>query len=690
MYLSLSSAHHQTTTGTRKQLIPMLTMVSFHLHPSHKPKAIHPIRPLLNSLPLFLQRLRPSPDSQDDQSPVLDRLQMSIDLEVQGVVDRRLLLTDPCLLPWSGVNPTSLLFIPTHRVLVRPSQAYLNAPLYGQERNISGMSTVTASTSEEQLVSPYLFPTYHQMEVPMAASHSLPEMTQRQQGSPISRSRSPIQAQGIFFASPEQDQGAFGLNSRPRSSHPQHSYDGDISLMCGVPHVMRPSPTFTAPGSTMMPSTSTFSDQQHPHVYRQETDSTIVGTPLISQDRSMSFPPQAQHQQRHSQQSQQLGGGGASQGGLAPQSQFHAVSYPTVPNLNRYGGSNCQSQSIQINEWASQTFDANSQPAQQPPYGFTSNPPPLQRHASASVVSFGQPQPNHISSQPDSSRLAIAPMLQRSVSAPFEQLTSTMPSMSNMPTMNGTHGLFGAIAVSSGETTSSIMMSMDDSMYDTQSTMFSPYHRQTPGSASLPTSPETPRSKKRVFPRVGKPLRPGPRPKPRTPKGSRSSSTASPGEMGSGQGGIDPALLSSKILPSIAEGEEERRRSINKLPTPTSPRAEPLEFGPELATVAMQRATEERPLGPTDSSQPQLVIDPPRTAIGPDGQPIGAGLPKSFLERLYTTFFTMEGSMTNQPTKRFKCLIEGCERHFPRKSAIHSHIQTHLEDKPYVCPNDEW
>ncbi|KAK4701558.1 hypothetical protein P7C70_g4675, partial [Phenoliferia sp. Uapishka_3] len=36
--------------------------------------------------------------------------------------------------------------------------------------------------------------------------------------------------------------------------------------------------------------------------------------------------------------------------------------------------------------------------------------------------------------------------------------------------------------------------------------------------------------------------------------------------------------------------------------------------------------------------------------------------------------------------KRYMCLIEGCERLFPRKSAIESHIQTHLEDKPFVCP----
>ncbi|KAL8292937.1 hypothetical protein RQP46_000631 [Phenoliferia psychrophenolica] len=39
--------------------------------------------------------------------------------------------------------------------------------------------------------------------------------------------------------------------------------------------------------------------------------------------------------------------------------------------------------------------------------------------------------------------------------------------------------------------------------------------------------------------------------------------------------------------------------------------------------------------------------------------------------------------------KRYMCLIEGCERLFPRKSAIESHIQTHLEDKPFVCPQPD-
>ena len=39
---------------------------------------------------------------------------------------------------------------------------------------------------------------------------------------------------------------------------------------------------------------------------------------------------------------------------------------------------------------------------------------------------------------------------------------------------------------------------------------------------------------------------------------------------------------------------------------------------------------------------------------------------------------------------RYRCLVAGCERYFPRKSAIVNHIQTHLEDKPFNCPAAGW
>lgn len=66
-----------------------------------------------------------------------------------------------------------------------------------------------------------------------------------------------------------------------------------------------------------------------------------------------------------------------------------------------------------------------------------------------------------------------------------------------------------------------------------------------------------------------------------------------------------------------------------------------------------------------------------------------AGLPGEVIDRLFVTYVANAGPGT-QPVKRFKCLIEGCEREFPRKSAIKSHIQTHLDDKPFVCRVVDW
>ena len=147
-------------------------------------------------------------------------------------------------------------------------------------------------------------------------------------------------------------------------------------------------------------------------------------------------------------------------------------------------------------------------------------------------------------------------------------------------------------------------------------------------------------------PPAGKRLRPGPKPKPKTPK----------------KGGKETG----------SDKEDE---------TPLSPPKKALVFGPDLSAV--------QPRPPSDS-QPQLAIEPPRSStLSIDGQS-ASGLPRNFLEKLYMTFLTLDGSMTGQPIKRFKCLIEGCERHFPRKSAIHSHIQTHLEDKPFVCNAEDW
>lgn len=67
-----------------------------------------------------------------------------------------------------------------------------------------------------------------------------------------------------------------------------------------------------------------------------------------------------------------------------------------------------------------------------------------------------------------------------------------------------------------------------------------------------------------------------------------------------------------------------------------------------------------------------------------------SSIPKETIQSLYEGVAGHTTSNGQKIPKRYVCLIEGCERTFPRKSAIESHIQTHLEDKPFVCTQPDW
>ncbi|GAA5871734.1 hypothetical protein JCM3774_003034 [Rhodotorula dairenensis] len=70
------------------------------------------------------------------------------------------------------------------------------------------------------------------------------------------------------------------------------------------------------------------------------------------------------------------------------------------------------------------------------------------------------------------------------------------------------------------------------------------------------------------------------------------------------------------------------------------------------------------------------------------GQP-RSSVPREVIQSLYSHIPTHMTSSGIKVPKRYACLIEGCDRSFPRKSAIESHIQTHLEDKPFICPHED-
>ncbi|GAA6059527.1 hypothetical protein JCM10212_006025 [Sporobolomyces blumeae] len=87
-----------------------------------------------------------------------------------------------------------------------------------------------------------------------------------------------------------------------------------------------------------------------------------------------------------------------------------------------------------------------------------------------------------------------------------------------------------------------------------------------------------------------------------------------------------------------------------------------------------------------DGSTTMITYTPGPPAL--PGQP-RSSVPKEIIQSLYTGIPGHIDKTGQKVGKRYVCLIEGCERTFPRKSAIESHIQTHLEDKPFVCPHDD-
>ncbi|BGP22771.1 microtubule-associated protein [Rhodotorula toruloides] len=78
-------------------------------------------------------------------------------------------------------------------------------------------------------------------------------------------------------------------------------------------------------------------------------------------------------------------------------------------------------------------------------------------------------------------------------------------------------------------------------------------------------------------------------------------------------------------------------------------------------------------------------------AVGPPAEPgqPRSSVPREVIQSLYAAVPAHTAADGTKVSKRYGCLIEGCGRSFPRKSAIESHIQTHLEDKPFVCPHDD-
>ncbi len=150
---------------------------------------------------------------------------------------------------------------------------------------------------------------------------------------------------------------------------------------------------------------------------------------------------------------------------------------------------------------------------------------------------------------------------------------------------------------------------------------------------------------KTKFPPVGKRLKPGPKPKPKTPKKGQASTDSAASSQCGGTPSLDPFMMSG-----------------------------------HNSGQANTRATSEIPGSQTDDD---LVKLESCMAMVP------SAVPRAVLETLYDSF-SVQDEASGAQVKRYRCNIDDCGREFPRKSAIHSHIQTHLEDKPFMCTEPEW
>lgn len=157
------------------------------------------------------------------------------------------------------------------------------------------------------------------------------------------------------------------------------------------------------------------------------------------------------------------------------------------------------------------------------------------------------------------------------------------------------------------------------------------------------------KSKRVKYPAVGKRLRPGPRPKLRRREDLNEIDMQSDLNQ---VGGVAATTSSSPLC---------------KVETDAAPAS---------TTIGSQ-------ISPTEQQFPSAVKrhHPYEAATS---------LSKEFLESCYSPLTIVGEGPDSVPCKRYRCDIDNCGRIFPRKSAIHSHVQTHLEDKPFVCTEPEW
>ena len=153
-----------------------------------------------------------------------------------------------------------------------------------------------------------------------------------------------------------------------------------------------------------------------------------------------------------------------------------------------------------------------------------------------------------------------------------------------------------------------------------------------------------------------------------------------------------PPVVGRRLRPgpkpkSTSRSPQETCQSVFSLSPP------PLPYHRAVSSPYMSDYSSHSPNPETDDGMFQAKQEAAYEGLGIGGstldRPPESSLPKSVIQSLYNAIPAHVKNGTKNP-KRYACLIEGCDRIFPRKSAIESHIQTHLEDKPFVCNAPDW
>ena len=532
---------------------------------------------------------------------------------------------------------------------VSASAAFMGVPAYQHERTVSSS---TASTWNE-IMSPHLYPdgqigypidshTLDYNGYPSSAMLDTPALDHSQASPVFSPGRSPPQTpqahHGLFYTSPTSSQGSFSQSGRYDDDTQPYTIHGQMSTMM-QPSLSNSSATYVS--DVPFPGTAL---------------NTISETPYLGDDEDQ-MPSTLGHDQSYST-------------GLLPsQATFSHVSYPSNPALNvsyqNYKGSLYQSS----DDWTPNASSTAPFPDLPMPQRQYSNMPAYPtRHVSQSYINYSAPSglPYPAPRSFSSSYIPVLPS-GLDVGGLFPHAhpgTTSAPGSATLPPNAQMHSQAGMHVFQTMQSTQEASGSVGPVRTPTK--QYSHQAQAGPSRNAFSEGEETPRKRRAQYPMVGKRLRPGPKPKPKTPKkGGKAEVEEAPAVPGSGA--INPSLL----------GQAE---NLKKIEPPTS-----LVIVAQGEAESAANADDEGILSPT----PEMETVPQGLLLE-DGGMQTAGLPKALLESLYTGFLTLEGSSSGQPVKRYRCLIDGCDRHFPRKSAIHSHIQTHLEDKPFVCTAPDW